>query len=309
MAKIFVTGANGYLGSTFLPYIPKDWEVIAFDSREPNVKLARNSTFIKGNITKISSRSDLLKDVDIVLHLAAIKGSELSNSNPFETVEVNVLGTHELLRAATLHGVKKFIFASTYWVYDTSANLPFTEETPVRPSELYGLTKAISEIEIAASKIDYLILRFTNIFGLGSGVGPEEVIFNFIKMAFEGKSIELHDGGIQKLDFIDIEDVCCCLLQIMKNPKISRCILNIGSGRPKSVSSVASTIRDIFQRKLKKIVSVANSPTEIRHVRDRWVSVSKLEEKIGKLNLKPFEVSIDSYIRDYKEKFYDSKGH
>jgi len=303
MPKIFVTGANGYLGSTFLPYIPEDWEVIAFDPMGPKVKLPRNSTFVKGDIAEISSYSHLLKDVDIVLHLAATKGSERCRANPIETVEVNVLGTHKLLKAATLNSVKKFIFASTYWVYDTSANLPFTEETPVRPSELYGLSKAISEIEIAASKLDYVILRFTNIFGLGSGVGSEEVIFNFIRMAFEGVPIELHGGGIQKLDFIDIEDVCKCLLQIIKNPKISRCTLNIGSGRPRSMSSAASMICDIFQRKLRKTVSVTSSPAEIEHVRDRWVSVSKLKEKIGKLNLKPFELSIESYIRDYEEKF------
>ena len=51
MTKIFITGASGYLGSTFLSYIPNDWDIIEFGSKKPKVKLPQNFTFVKGNIT------------------------------------------------------------------------------------------------------------------------------------------------------------------------------------------------------------------------------------------------------------------
>ena len=303
MTKIFITGASGYLGSTFLSYVTNDWEIIAFGSKKPNVKLPQNFTFIKGSITDDLHLRSLLKDVDIILHFAAVKGSEQCRSNPTETIEVNVIGTHNLLKAAVLNNVKKFIFASTYWVYGDSPDLPFTEETPVRPFDLYGLCKDISEIEIATSGIDYIILRFTNIFGMGSGVKPEEVIFNFIKSAFEGKPLVLSGGGNQKLDFIDVKDVCNCLLRIITNQKISKCILNVGSGQPRSIASLARLIKDIFQKRYKKTITLTSSTKENEQIQDRWVSVSKLEEKIGEIDLKPFELSVESYIQDYKERF------
>ena len=303
MTKIFITGASGYLGSTFLSYIPSDWDIIAFDSKKPSVKLPKNFTFTKGDIIDDSRLPNLLKDVDIVLHFAAIKGSEQCRKNPMQTIEVNVIGTHKLLKAAAINNVKKFIFASTYWVYGDNQDLPFTEEIPVSPSDLYGLSKAISETEVAASEIDYIILRFTNIFGLGSGIKPEEVIFNLIKSAFDRNQIVLHGGGSQKLDFIHIEDACKCLLKIITNQKISRSILNVGSGQPRSISSIARIISNIFQQRYKKTVTLISSPAGDRQIHDRWVSTSKLEEKIGKLDLKPFELSIELYIQDYKGKF------
>jgi len=302
MKKVFITGSGGYLGSTFLSYIPNEWDVVAFGLKKPPVKLPQNFTFVKGNIVDDSRLPNLLRGVDLVLHFAAIKGGEQCRKNPMQTIEVNIIGTHKLLKAAVLNNVRKFVFASSYGVYGDGQDLPFTEETPARSSELYGLSKRVSEIEIAASGIDYIILRFTNIFGLGSRIKPEEVIFNFIKSAFEGNPIVLHGGGSQKLDFIDIEDVCKCLLKIITHPKISRSILNVGSGQPRSISSLAHMIRNIFQQKYKKNVALISSPAGDRPMQDRWVSTSKLEGKIGKLDLKPFELSIESYIQQY-EKF------
>jgi UDP-glucose 4-epimerase len=300
MPKILITGASGYLGSTLLLYAPIDWEIVGFDLTPPNVKVPQNFKFIKGDITS-DLPSTLLNGVDAVLHLAAVKGSDMCRENPLKTIEVNVVGTRKLLKAA-LRSNARLIFASTYWVYGDSADPPFTEETLTKPSEIYGLSKAASEIEIAESGIDYVILRFANIFGMGSGARPEEVIFNFIKSAFEGKPIILHNGGSQRLDFIDVEDVCKCVWRIINDQRISRCILNVGSGRPRSIASVARIVKDEFERLTGRTVTINTLPAG-EPVHDRWVSIKKVEEKLGELRLKPFEQSIRSYIGDYQRRF------
>jgi len=300
MPKILITGASGYLGSTLLLHPPDDWEIVAFDLNPPSVKLPKNFKFIRGDITS-DLPSTLLNGVDAILHLAAMKGSDLCRENPVKTIEVNVVGTRRLLKVALKKNVR-FLFASTYWVYGDSSDLPFKEDALARPSELYGLSKAFSEIEIAESELDYVILRFANIFGMGSGIKPEEVIFNFIRSAFEGKPILLHGGGDQRLDFIDIEDVCKFLLRIINDQKISRCILNVGSGQPRSIASVAQVVKDEFKKETGKDVTIKTLP-ESGQVQDRWVSVKKLEEKIGKLDLRPFEQSIRSYIKDYQRRY------
>ncbi len=305
MLRIFITGAGGYLGSTFLSCIPDDWDVIALGLNEPTVRHPKNFTFIKGNLTDDALIFEHLEDVDLVLHFAAVKGSDKSLEQPSETIEVNVLGTHILLKNALRRKVKRFIFPSTYWIYGNSTP-PFKEETPVQPFELYGLSKAISEIEISRSEIDYVILRFSNIFGLGSGIRPDEVIFNFIKSAFEGEPLQLHGGGKQKLDFIKVDDVCKYLMQVTNEPKISRTILNIGSGKPTSISSVAQIISNIFKKNYGKEILIKSLPGAQPY--DRWVSISKLEKVLCNLNVEPIETSIESYIRDYKKMIYDSSS-
>jgi len=300
MPKVLITGASGYLGSSFLSYLPKNWKAIAFDITPPKIELPSNVKFVKGDITKDIS-INLLHDIDVVLHLAAIKGTTQCQSDPSKTIEVNVLGTHNLLKAAKCCDVKKFVFASTYWVYDADSNLPFKEDSPAKPSELYGLSKLISEIEVASSGLNYIILRFSNIFGFGSGVESGDVVNTFIKSAFEGKPIIVQNNGAQRLDFIDVDDVCTCLLKIINKTEISNCILNVGSGQPKSIASVARMVSKIFKQKFKQNVSIKNMTTQ-NIPKDRWVSVESLNKKIGKLKLKPFKQSIETYIDKYHKK-------
>lgn len=302
MLRVFITGASGYLGSTFLSYVPDDWDIIAFGPSEPKVKHPENFTFIRGSVTDDDLIFESLKDVDLILHFAAIKGSDKSLVQPSETIEVNVLGTHILLKNALLRKVKKFLFSSTYLVYGNSLP-PFKEEMPVQPFELYSLSKAISEIEIRESEMDCIILRFSNIFGIGSGVRPEEVIFNFIKSAFDGKPILLHGGGKQKLDFIKVDDVCKYLMQVINEPKISKTILNVGSGKPTSIFSVAQIVSNIFKEKYGREVLIKSLPDIQPH--DRWVSISKIEKVLSDFGVEPIETSIESYIGDYKEKIHD----
>ena len=56
--------------------------------------------------------------------------------------------------------------------------------------------------------MDYQILRFTNVFGMGSGIHPEEVVYYFIRSASKGEAIRLEHGGYQEIDLIDVSDAC-----------------------------------------------------------------------------------------------------
>jgi spore coat polysaccharide biosynthesis predicted glycosyltransferase SpsG len=259
-------------------------------------KLPKNVKFMKFDITE--EHMDLPMDMDIMLHLATIKGSEQCKRNPEETRNTNVEGTRKLLGASIRSNAKRFIFSSTYWVYD-SVEPPFTEDMKIKPTELYGSTKAEAEKEVASSGMSYNILRFTNIFGLGSGIKPEEVIFNFIKAGFEGRPIVLH-GGEQKLDFIEIGDVCRILLKLIETETLPSGIYNVGSGRPVSIESMARMVKDIFKRGYGMDVEIVS--VDGKRQRDRYVSVGKLETAIGDLGLKPLEKSIKAYIESYKRR-------
>ena len=300
MLRVLMTGAGGYLGSSLLARLP-DWNITALGTEKPGIILPDNFTFIKGSITDDQLVYELTKNIDLVLHLAAVKGSEQCREKPLETIEVNVWGTHTLLKNALLNNVQRFIFASTYWVYGDTNELPFQEIMPARPVELYGTSKAISEMEITRSDIDYVILRFTNIFGLGSGIKHEDVVFNFIKSAVEKKPLNVFGEGTQKLDFIEIGDACDCLLKIIQNKEISRRILNVGSGRPVTINELAELIKLIHYDNCQIEVPIVHRPFHDQ-ANDKWVSVAELKNKIGAAS-QALERSIKKFFQDYKEKY------
>ncbi|HAG10141.1 MAG TPA: hypothetical protein DCK76_01835 [Desulfotomaculum sp.] len=301
MLRVLMTGAGGYLGSSLLARLP-DWNITALGTEKPGIILPDNFTFIKGSITDDQLVYELTKNIDLVLHLAAVKGSEQCREKPLETIEINVWGTHTLLKNALLNNVQRFIFASTYWVYGGTNELPFKESMPARPDELYGISKAVSEMEITGSDIDYVILRFTNIFGLGSGIKHEDVVFNFIKSAVERKPLNVFGEGTQKLDFIEIGDVCNCLLRISQNKEISRRILNVGSGRPVTINELAEIIKLTLYNEYQTEVPIVHPPFQVK-ADDKWVSIVELENKTGTVIEEALEQSIKKFFRDYKEKY------
>ncbi len=304
MKKVLITGASGYLGSTFLKYLPQDWETLAFDLKEPKAALPSAAKFVKGSINDKLFLSRILEGVDLILHFAAIKGSDNCCMNPMNTIEVNICGTHNLIKSALLKKVKKLIFLSSYWVYGENTELPFKEDAMPSPRELYGLSKAVSEQELILSGIDYVILRCSNIFGFGCS-GNEEVVFNFIRSAFQNKPLKLISGGKQKLDIINVDDAWKCIQRIASDEGISRCVLNIGSGIPTSILELAQIVSMIFKKKYNISVSIETVGPVGAINSDRWVSLDKFKSKIGKLRFKTLEESIESYARQYKERIYD----
>ncbi len=302
MQKVLITGAAGYLGNAVTPAAAKYFDVVALDTYAPAVDFPSGVLFVKGSVTDERLTAKLMKGVDIVLHLAAVKGSRQCSIDPIKTIETNVLGTHTLLKNAIAGKVKRFIFSSTYWVYGAGTKPPYNEETAVAPDELYGLSKVVSETEIISSGIDYSILRFANIFGMGCGRGNEEVAFTFIDKAFSGLPLVLDGGGKQRLDFIDIEDVVSRILSIMRKAGVSKQIFNVGSGRPTRVLELARMVGEAFEKINGRKVKIVEGNNESGILNDRWLSVGKLEKMAGKMDLKPLRASIEEYIKKYEAK-------
>ena len=148
MVTIFLTGATGYLGSTFLSTVPDTWKVICYGRHAPVKQLPENITWLEGDLSLSQKPIVIPDEVDTIIHLAAIKGSSSCAINPSAVVKTNIIGTHRLLSAAKEQEIKKIVFASTYWVYGSSAEIPFDEKMPISPNDMYVISKAVSELEI-----------------------------------------------------------------------------------------------------------------------------------------------------------------
>src|SRR5262249_19740213 len=150
-----------------------------------------NCHYVRGNLTSPRDYARHLKNADCVLHLAGIKGSGTCQRSPDQAVDTNIWGTHLLLNCAKQQRIKRFIFASSYWVYGQGYKPPFRESFSPRPFEMYGLTKWISENEIAAYGMPHAILRLGNVFGWNGGHRSDDLVSTFIGLAFAGKPILL----------------------------------------------------------------------------------------------------------------------
>jgi len=138
--KIIVTGAAGDLGRDLAPLLARYYDVRALDIKKPDNDLE----FVCCDISNLEDVKQATKEVDIIVHLAAILASDSSDL----FIDVNAKGTHNILEAALKNGVKKVIYASSVWAASRGLAVPYLpidENIPCRPEGMYDITKRMGE--------------------------------------------------------------------------------------------------------------------------------------------------------------------
>jgi len=260
---------------------------------------------IEGDILDKELIARNTKGADVILHLAGGGGNEACMKDPAKAVMTNIVGTHTLLKAAQASHVDRFIFASSYIAYSTflKREMPLTEDMELRPDDFYGALKAASEREIMDSGTDYVILRISNVYGYGLGLGHEwnGVTGRFIKSGFESSTIPVYGSGKQKIDVVHIEDLCRAISMIINSRHVRNECFNIGSGKGTPVEDIARTVQDTFKNKFRKSVIIERKQAPPGKIwPDRWVSVSKIGRQLGWKPEMNLESGISGLIAKYK---------
>ena len=233
---ILITGGTGYIGAHIAMAIKKD--VVVFDWEENNnTVLAENGiTNYYGDCTNYTDVNRVFKTYNIthVIHLAGYKEVGESVKNPVDYFYNNIVGLTTLLKIAKERKVQNFIFSSTCAVYGDCEG--GDEQTPYNPKSPYALSKKICEEILINSGINYVILRYFNPIGERDGIRDFSVdsIQNKMKQTpfyIYGGDYDTPDGTPLR-DYIDIEDLTKAHIQALK---WNNEIVNIGSGKPKSV--------------------------------------------------------------------------
>ena len=216
---IIVTGGAGFIGKHLVEFfITKGINITIFDnfsnSKKDSITYLKNQgvKIIEGDIRKMYDIDNAVKDHDVVIHLAAKISVEESIRNPSETFDTNVNGTKNVLTACEKNHIKKMIVSSSAAVYGESLpNIKLTEKSETHPISPYGESKIKMEHEIKKNvekhNVNYIILRFFNIFGLGQSSEYAGVITKFIEKIETNKPLEILGDGMQTRDFISINDV------------------------------------------------------------------------------------------------------
>jgi UDP-glucose 4-epimerase len=256
---VLVTGGAGFIGSHLVDFlVDKGHRVNIIDDLSTgsidNIKHLRNHhacRFVTGTILDQKLVDRLVNEASLIFHLAAVVGVKNVVSQPRRGIEVNVGGTENILRAASMKGAR-VVLASSSEVYGISSEIPFIEDGPrtLGPTHVqrwsYAAGKALDEhlgLAYFSDGLPVSAVRYFNAYGpriVESGYGS--VIARFISQAFRGEPLTLYGDGSQTRSFTYISDAVIGTYLAGTHPAAVGQVFNIGTGIETSVKELASEI-------------------------------------------------------------------
>jgi len=261
--NIIITGGFGFIGLNLIKTILSNpvYKILVIDNLSvgsiddfnkvlPNQKINRISgrsdwknqiSYVVGDITNKKMLFDFFKEADCVIHLAANTGVGPSVDNPHEDFMANAYGTFVCLELARIHGIKRFVYASSGAPLGEQTP-PLNEQMAPRPASPYGASKLCGEGYCSAYSYSYDIetvcLRFSNVYGPTSQK-KNSLVAKLIKKMLKFEEINIYGNGEQTRDFIFIQDLVDAIqaAMISKLPKTHE-LLQIATGHETSVNTI-----------------------------------------------------------------------
>lgn len=210
--KVLLTGGSGYLGSLLTrKLLKKNYHVRVLDnflfgknSLEKVIK-NKNLELVEGDVRDLTIVSKSLKNIDVVVHLASIVGTQSSELDPKTSIEINYMATRNIAELCKLYKIRQFVFASTCSVYGAQPDKIISENSEVNPLDSYGQSKFQSERAILQSYDYPTILRLGTLFGASYRMRFDLAINLFLAHALNGEKINIF-GGNQWRPFLHVSD-------------------------------------------------------------------------------------------------------
>ncbi|MCG8634093.1 MAG: NAD(P)-dependent oxidoreductase [Desulfobacterales bacterium] len=241
MKKVLVTGGAGFLGSHIADALTdKGYEVLIFD-RVKSSHIRDNQKMVMGDICDFDSVSAAVKGCDIVYHLAAEADIAASAKDPHRTIDLNVGGTLNFLKACVEHKVERLVFASTIYVYSELGSF-------------YRISKQTCEklIEEYAREfgLRFSILRFGSLYG--PRANAFNGIHNMIRQAVEtGKIVRQGDDEAVR-EYIHVKDAADLCVKIL-GPEYENSHLIITGPQRSTIKELMALIDEIFNHRIEII--------------------------------------------------------
>jgi dTDP-glucose 4,6-dehydratase len=294
MKTLLVTGGCGFIGSHFLKRILKT---------KPSVKVINlDKLTYAGNRENTRALESLVQSLmakaDTVVHFAAETHVDRSIERPDDFLVTNILGTRNLLEHARMAKIKRFVHVSTDEVYGSVESGAAAEDAPLAPNSPYSASKAASDLMARAYWKTYglpvIITRSSN--NYGPSQYPEKVIPLFITNLLENKKVPLYGEGLQRRDWIYVEDNCAALELVLDHGKDGE-IYNIGFGHDISNLELTSAI-------LREMGAGENMINRVQDRPGHDFRYSLNVEKLRALGFRPswsFEKGLKETVRWYRE--------
>lgn len=308
--RFLVTGGAGFIGSNLVEtLLEKDSFVRVLDNlstgKMENIKSFlgnKQFEFIEGDIRDVNMCQKACKDIDFVLHQAALGSVPRSIKDPVTTNDVNVGGTLNMLIAARDNKVKRFVFASSSSVYGDEKRLPKKEGRVGVPLSPYAVSKKTNELYARnfydLYGLETIGLRYFNVFGRRQD--PDSpyaaVIPIFIKNILNNRVSTINGDGEQTRDFTYIDNVVDANLKACFAKKAA-CgkVFNIANGDRISVNSLYKKICELLKRQ----TNMVYGPTRAGDVKDSNADIKRANRYLNYSPLLSFDKGLESAVEWY----------
>lgn len=308
-----ITGVSGFIGSNLLEQLLQlNQKVVGVDNFltgklenlnevEANVTADQweNFQFFEGDICSLELCDQVSRNIDFVLHQAALGSVPRSIEDPIKTNEINISGFLNILYAAKNNNIKNFVYAASSSTYGDHEALPKIEDQIGKPLSPYAVTKFVNEIYADVFKTNYdfnsIGLRYFNVFGKRQDPDGAyaAVIPKWISAMIKGEDVFINGDGKTSRDFCYIDNVIQANLlaaitgspnnELVSSPDAINQIYNIAVGGRTTLNDLYNILRDSLSKEFDHLRNSSPIYRDFRagDVRHSQANIDKAKEKLG----------------------------
>lgn len=300
--KILITGSSGLIASASIPLLEADGHIIrGFDIRPSPSD--NNTSFMAEDINDSKDRQNAIKDIDGVIHLAAVSRVLDAEQDPKKCFDINVKGTLSLLSdLAKLDNPPWIIFGSSREVYGSASTMSVSEEQSLKPMNVYAESKVASESLMRnyarLTNRPAIILRFSNVYG-SIHDHATRVIPAFVSASVTGNEIRI-DGEDHTFDFTHVDDTAKVIRAAVEHIKDGRLAgietMNVASGKGTTLKQLANLVKSISGAEIPIMRGIPRDFDVGHFIGDP----SHLENVLGIRCDTPLSTGIERLMNDFK---------
>lgn len=310
--RIVVTGAAGFIGSHLVQRLVREGhDVVGFDNFsngfQDNIdRISGGYEFVRGDLRDISAVAGVLTGADVVFHEGALGSVPLSIDSPATSMDVNTMGTLNVLKAGSERGLKRVIFASSSSVYGDTDVSPKHEDLKPNPLSPYAVSKLSAEqlcgVFTTIYGIETVALRYFNVFGPYQNPVSQyaAVIPKFLSALVKGDQPVIFGDGQQTRGFTYVDDVVDGNVLAMTSKRANGMVMNLAADTTVTVLSMLESIAARMGIDANPIFA----PPRSGDIRDSQADITRARQLLGWEPKVTFEEGInrtvDSFIANRK---------
>jgi len=301
-SRVLVTGGAGFIGANFVHHLVRRFptvhvvvlDALTYAGRRENLDglPPERLTFVHGDIRDPAAVALAMEGCDFVVNFAAESHVDRSIDSPGAFIQTDVYGVFVLCEEARQRGVRRFLQVSTDEVYGEVLEGAADEGWPLMPRSPYAASKAggdrLASAYWATYRLPVVVTRCSN--NYGPRQYPEKLVPLFVTNAIEDQPLPVYGTGLNRRDWIHVEDHCAALVTLLAQPGVEGETFNIGAGNELDVLTMTDAILKLLGKPESLIKFVTDRPG---HDRRYSLDSSRLRKALG---WKP-EVSFEEGIR------------
>ena len=282
--KVVVTGGAGFIGANLCrELVRRRHDVVVLDDLSTGLRSNLDGVAVDLRVASVldpGALASACRDVDSIVHLAAVPSVTRSLENPRRSHDANATGTLAVLDAARAAGAHVLV-ASSSSVYGSNPVLPRSEEQVCMPASPYAASKLAAESYTVAYRasfgLDALAFRFFNVFGplQRHDHAYAAVVPLFVRSVLLGEPVPVHGDGEQSRDFTFVDTVVDVLVQAVQGRVSCDTPVNLAFGNRTTVNELVALLAKVFDRPI-AVTGLPARAGDVRHSQATGASVRRL---------------------------------